>query len=360
LSISRKILLAFLGLLLIGLVGAAVAWTRVHTAANAPGAATTEQTFIVPPGATLRSVLRALEKQQLIGSARDLEIYLRCCQRRPALTGKGIKAGEYRVPAGETPLKILQRLTDGHVVLEQITIVEGWTFKQMRRALAKHPKIQHTFAAHTDAAVMRELGQPGLHPEGRFAPDTYSFGPGTSDLQLLRMAFDAQARTLSQAWESRQKGLPLGSPEEALALASIVEKETGLASERGRVAGVYLNRLRTGMRLQSDPTVIYGIGDRYDGNIRRHDLTTDTPYNTYTRAGLPPTPIALPGRDAIVATLNPEKTDAIFFVAIGDGSGGHYFSATLAEHNRGVQRYLQRLRTDTTESSDTTAPGGAP
>jgi UPF0755 protein len=160
------------------------------------------------------------------------------------------------------------------------------------------------------------------------------------------MAFDAQQKILQEAWESRQPGLPLESPEEALALASIVEKETGLPSERNRVAGVYINRLRKGMRLQSDPTVIYGIRDRYDGNIRKRDLTTDTPYNTYTRAGLPPTPIALPGREAIIASLNPEKTDALFFVAIGDGSGGHYFAATYEEHLSAQGRYLARLRSN--------------
>ncbi|MEO6185997.1 MAG: endolytic transglycosylase MltG, partial [Steroidobacteraceae bacterium] len=170
-------------------------------------------------------------------------------------------------------------------------------------------------------------------------------------MQILRMAFEAQKRNLQEAWDARQKDLPFNTPDEALALASIVEKETGLASERRRVAGVYINRLRIGMRLQSDPTVIYGIRDHYDGNIRKRDLVTDTPYNTYTRAGLPPTPIALPGREAIVATLNPDKTDAIFFVASGDGTGGHYFSATVGEHNRAVQRYLERLRTRSIEAA---------
>jgi UPF0755 protein len=178
-------------------------------------------------------------------------------------------------------------------------------------------------------------------------------------MQILRLAYEAQQRTLQQAWETRQADLPFASPAEALVMASIVEKETGLARERGRVAGVFINRLRRGMRLQSDPTVIYGLGSRYDGNIRRRDLTTDNPYNTYTRAGLPPTPIALPGRDAIIATLNPEKTDAIFFVAIGDGSGGHYFSATVAEHNRAVQRYLERLRSTPPEALSVDDPPAA-
>jgi UPF0755 protein len=214
----------------------------------------------------------------------------------------------------------------------------------MRAALARRPGLQRVVGDLSDAEIMRELGAPELAAEGQFAPDTYSYAPGTtSDLQILRLAFEAQRKVLQEAWSTRQPDLPFRTMEEALTLASIVEKETGLASERARVAGVYINRLRIGMRLQSDPTVIYGI-PRYDGNIRKSDLRTDTPYNTYTRAGLPPTPIALPGRDAIVATLNPEKTDALFFVAIGDGSGGHYFAATGAEHNRNVQRYLERLR----------------
>jgi UPF0755 protein len=339
-GLSFAVLVA--GALLVLLLG----WRAMQTSANEPGSAIATQDFEVPAGATLRSVLRSLEDRELIGSARNLEWYLRCCQRGTSFTGEGIKAGLYRIAPGQTPLSILQQLTDGRVLLEHVTIVEGWTVKQMRAELERHASIRPTLAARSDAQVMQALEQTGLPAEGRFAPDTYSYAPGSTDLQLLRMAFEAQRRVLDEAWEARQPGLPLGTKEEALVLASIVERETGLASERARVAGVFINRLRKGMRLQSDPTVIYGMGDRYNGNIRKSDLTTDTPYNTYTRTGLPPTPIALPGRDAIIATLNPEKTDAIFFVAIGDGSGGHYFSATVSEHNRAVQRYLDRLRRD--------------
>jgi UPF0755 protein len=237
----------------------------------------------------------------------------------------------------------LRQLTEGRVVLEQVTIIEGWTFAQMRTEIEHHQSIQPTLGARSNEEIMQALQNPGLSAEGRFAPDTYSFAPGTTDVQLLRMAFEAQRQVLEDAWNSRQSDLPLSTMDEALVLASIVEKETGLASERARVAGVFVNRLRKGMRLQSDPTVIYGIRDHYDGNIRKSDLSTDTPYNTYTRTGLPPTPIALPGRDSIVATLHPEKTDALFFVATGDGSGGHYFSATVSEHNQAVRRYLERL-----------------
>jgi len=321
-------------------------WRALQGAANEPGSAVATQDFEVPTGASLRTVLHSLEERELIGSARTLEWYLRCCQRGTAFTGEGIKAGLYRIPPGQTPLSILQQLTDGRVLLEQVTIVEGWTVAQMRKELERHATIKPTLAARSDAEIMQALDQHGLPAEGRFAPDTYSYAPGSTDLQLLRMAFEAQRSVLDEAWESRQPGLPLATKDEALVLASIVERETGLASERTRVAGVFINRLRKGMRLQSDPTVIYGMRDRYDGNIRKSDLTTDTAYNTYTRTGLPPTPIALPGRDAIVATLHPEKTDAIFFVAIGDGSGGHYFSATVSEHNQAVQRYLDRLRRD--------------
>ncbi|MEO8309183.1 MAG: endolytic transglycosylase MltG [Pseudomonadota bacterium] len=338
-----------IGLTLVVLLAAAalaalLGWIAVQRAANQPGVAVTVQDFEVAKGATLRTILRSLEQKELITSARNLELYLRCCQRGTSFTGEGIKAGRYRIPPGQVPLSILRQLTDGRVVLEQVTIIEGWTFSQMRAELEHHKSIQPTMSARSDADIMQALQNPGLAAEGRFAPDTYSFAPGTTDLQLLRMAFEAQRRTLEDAWKSRAPDLPLNTMDEALVLASIVEKETGLASERARVAGVFINRLRKSMRLQSDPTVIYGIRDHYDGNIRKRDLTTDTPYNSYTRDGLPPTPIALPGRDSIVATLHPEKTDALFFVATGDGSGGHYFSATVSEHNQAVQRYLDRLR----------------
>ncbi len=342
---SRFSLRGVLATLFVLVVAAALAFgLQLRKAAYTPGPATALQQVDVPQGATLRAALRLLEEKQLIVSAQRLEWYLRCCQP-DVLTGGGIKAGRYRIVPGDRPLSILQQMVEGRVVMEQVTIVEGWTFAQMRQQLARLPELLQQTRGLSDAELMSQLGAAGVHPEGRFAPETYAYAPGvTTDLQVLRMAFEAQRRDLQQAWDARQQDLPLATPDEALVLASIVEKETGLASERRRVAGVFINRLRVGMRLQTDPTVIYGLGARYDGNIRRRDLTTDGPYNTYTRAGLPPTPIALPGREAIVAALNPEKTDALFFVAIGDGSGGHYFSATNAEHGRAVQRYLERLR----------------
>jgi UPF0755 protein len=334
-------------LVLLLLTGGAGGWLyrQLHQAAHQIGSATEIQRFEVPQGSSMRAVLQALQQQQLITDARKIEWFLRCCKRGTPLAAGNVKAGRYRIVPGQPPLEILRQLMEGRVALERVTILEGWTFAQMREHLAKQADIPQTLAGRSDAEIMAALGVPDLAAEGRFAPDTYVYSPDiTTDMQILAMAFQAQQENLQQAWGSRQQNLPLGTPAEALTLASIVEKETGLGSERARVAGVFVNRLRKGMLLQTDPTVIYGMGDRYDGNLRKSDLTRDTPYNTYTRTGLPPTPIALPGRKAIVAALNPEKTDALFFVALGDGSGGHCFSATMSEHSLCVQQYLHRLR----------------
>jgi UPF0755 protein len=361
LGIRRFFGTSLLLLLLAAAGGGAWLWRTVNVSAVTPGKASEVKELLVAQGASLRSVLRQLEERQLIGNARHFEWYLRCCQPGRSLAATGIKAGRYRIAPGQQPLTILRQLVEGRVMLESITIVEGWTFAQMRAALARRPGLQILLRDLSDAQIMRQLGAPELPAEGQFAPDTYSFAPGsTSDMQIVRLAFEAQQKILQEAWSSRAPDLPFANVNEALALASIVEKETGLASERARVAGVYINRLRIGMRLQSDPSVIYGIRN-YDGNIRKSDLRRDGPYNTYTRRGLPPTAIALPGRDAIIATLHPEKTDALFFVAIGDGSGGHYFAATGAEHNRNVQRYLERLRAAPPESvaADEIQPTGA-
>lgn len=341
----RRLWIALPGALLILLVAlSGLAWRTLYHAAHAPGSATLTQDFVVAPGTSLRGVLSSLQAAGLVTDARHLEYYLRCCQSGEHLDGAAVKAGHYRIAPGQLPLDILRQLIEGRVVLEQLTIIEGWRFAQMRALVEAHPAIIATQRGHSDEELMAALGEEGVTPEGHFAPDTYSFAPGTTDLTVYRMAFDTQQQRLARAWEARDPDLPLATPEEALTLASVVEKETGLASERPLVAGVFINRLRQGMRLQSDPTVIYGMGERYDGNIRRRDLTTDTPYNTYTRTGLPPGPIALPGEKAILAALAPADTDAIFFVALGDGSGGHEFTATLAEHNRAVRRYLERLR----------------
>ena len=339
---------ALLVLLAVAIVALGLLGQLVFNSASEPGPATTEQRVLVAPGSSLRTVLGQLAAHDLLRYPRLFETYLRCCHRDPATAALGIqvgiKAGSYRFEPGMSPLAILSDLQQGKVVLEQLTIVEGWSFAQMRAAIATHPDVGQTLNSRSDKDVMAAMGSPQLWPEGRFAPDTYRFAAGTPDEQIYRLAFDAQRHNIDEAWQNRQPDLPLANAEQALILASIVEKETGLTSERARVAGVFINRLRKGMRLQSDPTVIYGIRGRYDGDIRNRDLTTDTPYNTYTRDGLPPTPIALPGKDAIWATLHPERTDAVYFVAIGDGTGGHYFSSTLDEHNRAVRRYLDRLK----------------
>jgi UPF0755 protein len=327
-------------------LGAAATLGFVHLRGEAlsAGPATQDQKVTVLPGSSLRTVLSQLHDLGLVAHPRLLELYLRYAN--PATRGAlpAVHKGRYLIPVGLKPLDILEQLEQGRVILEQFTIVEGWTFTQIRQALARLPVVTHTLDGRDDAAVMTALDHEGQYPEGRFAPDTYRFAEETSDREILQLAYAAQQRILAKAWESRIPNLPVTTPDEVLVLASIIEKETGLAKERPLIAGVFVNRLRQGMRLQSDPTVIYGIRDRYDGDIRTRDLRTDTPYNTYTRSGLPPTPIAMPGSEAIWAATHPDRTDAVFFVALGDGTGGHHFSATLAEHNQAVRGYLERLK----------------
>lgn len=254
------------------------------------------------------------------------------------LTGAtGVKVGEYAVAAGTTPLALLEQLIDGDVISYRVTLVEGWTYAQALQALHRHPRLAATLGG-LDMAQQLALLDIGLaHPEGWFFPDTYQFTAGTSDVDILRRAHQRMRRILSAAWETRAAGLPYEDLYQVLIMASIVERETGQPSERGQIAGVFVRRLQNNMRLQTDPTVIYGLGDAFDGNLRRRHLQQATPYNTYVIRGLPPTPIALPGREAIYATLNPEEGDTLYFVAKGDGS--HQFSKTLEEHNRAVRRY---------------------
>ncbi len=248
-----------------------------------------------------------------------------------------IKAGNYELEHGLTPYSLLQKLARGEESLQVLTLVEGWNWRQVRTALAREQGLRQDSAPLSDAALMERLGRPGVAPEGRFFPDTYTYAKGSSDLALLRRALHAMDRHLEASWAQRASDTPLQSAEQALILASIVEKETGRASDRAQIAGVFSNRLRIGMLLQTDPTVIYGLGEKFDGNLRKKDLQTDTPWNTYTRPGLPPTPIAMPGKAALMAAVQPEKTKALYFVAKGDGSS--HFSASLEEHNRAVNRY---------------------
>jgi UPF0755 protein len=306
---------------------------------RAPGPQQSALRIEVTPGTTVRAVLNHLAAAGALRHPRLTEWYLRLHGRRFR-----IKAGEYEVAAQASPAAIVAMLAEGRVVLEQLTVVEGTTFGELRQALEAQPKIHSLMRGRSDAELMAAIGHAGELPEGRFFPDTYRFAAGTTDLEILKLAYDRMSAVLAQAWTVRQPNLPLHSAYEALILASIIEKETGLASERPRIAGVFIDRLRKDMRLQSDPTVIYGLGARYDGDIHSRDLATDTPYNTYTRAGLPPTPIALPGRESILAAAQPDESGALYFVAIGDGSGGHHFSSTLEEHNLAVQQYLTRLR----------------
>lgn len=291
----------------------------------------------VEPGTPLRAIARRLADQGVLAHP----YYLVVLARYLGLDAR-IQAGEYRLQGDTTPEELLEQLSSGKVVQYALTLVEGQTFREMMQRIAEDPHLLHTLEDTSPAAVMAAIGYPGLHPEGRFLPETYHFPAGTTDRAFLLRAYRAMDDFLARAWAQRDPDLPLKTPYEALILASIVEKETGLAAERPRIAGVFIRRLRRGMRLQSDPTIIYGLGERYDGDIRFRDLRTDTPYNTYTRDGLPPTPIAMPGKAAILAVLHPAAGEALYFVGRGDGS--HVFSRTLVEHNRAVDRYQRKRK----------------
>jgi UPF0755 protein len=256
------------------------------------------------------------------------------------LTGKDrkIQAGSYEVGAGVTAWQLLEKLTAGDVTQTSLVIGEGKTFRELRQLIDAHPDLRHDSAGLSDLEILQRIGAQVTHPEGWFFPDTYLFAKQSSDLAIYRRAHEMMQRQLAAAWQGRDPAVPYKTMAEALIMASIVEKETGVAADRGKVASVFANRLRIGMRLQTDPSVIYGLGARFDGNLRKADLLADTPYNSYTRAGLPPTPIALPGLAAIEATLNPPRTDYLYFVAKGN-SGASEFSRTLEEHNRAVNKY---------------------
>jgi UPF0755 protein len=261
-----------------------------------------------------------------------------------------IKAGEYEIEPGTTPRQLLDKIVNGQVLLHSLTIVDGWRVADVLAAMRRNPDIVTTLPA-ADPPIMDRLGAPGAHAEGQFLPETYRFPSGTSDVELLREAHAALVRVLDGAWNTRDPAIPLHDARELLIMASIVEKESGVPEELPKIAGLYLHRLGIGMRLQADPTVIYGLGDAYDGDLHTVDLRTDGPYNTYTRAGLPPTPIALPGAAAIEATAHPAKTDALYFVASPKGDGSHVFSATLEEHNAAVEKYVARQRRRAAETA---------
>ncbi|CAN5578387.1 endolytic transglycosylase MltG [soil metagenome] len=340
-SVGRAfVVLLVISILLVG--GAAYwAWDRYTGFADTPLSGVAQgETLLVQRGDSFNRVLSKL-REAGVRHGHDLE--WQGLAKQLGAAGR-IHVGEYALEPGITPRTLLQSMRDGRVISYRFTIVEGWNIRELRAALVRAEPLVQTLADRDDAALMAELGQPGVHPEGRFLPETYVYTRGDTDLDILRRANAALERELAQAWEARADDVPLQSAEQALILASIIEKETGIVEERPEIAGVFARRLKLGMRLQTDPTVIYGMGSAYAGNIRRVDLQTDTPYNTYTREGLPPTPIAMPGRAALRAATNPLPGDTLYFVAVGDDSGRHVFSRTYAEHQVAVREYVQRYR----------------
>lgn len=288
--------------------------------------------FHIERGSGLRAAARQIDEAGVGLGRVHFELLVRALGR-----AQDIKAGSYEVAGPVTPLELLDKLTRGEVTLAELTLIEGWNIRQMRQAIASHAQLKKDGAALADAELLARIGAVESHPEGLFFPDTYLFSKGSSDLEVLRRAYRIMHKHLAREWETRDPGLPYRSPYEALIMASVIEKETGRASERSAVAGTLVNRLRLGMLLQIDPSVIYGLGAAFDGDLRRRDLLADGPYNTYTRPGLPPTPIAMPGLQSLRAALHPAKTEALYYVARGDGSS--QFSRTLEEHNRAVSKF---------------------
>jgi peptidoglycan lytic transglycosylase G len=329
-SIKRLIALA----VLLALMGAGgLAWYGNRPLQFEP----LPKTLNVVPGTNLRSLSAMLEREGVIGNAQVFWLLGRILGKAGTL-----KVGVYTLDRPLTPLELYAMIQRGEVSQAMVQFIEGWNWREVRAALAAQTMLKNESASMSDTEILQAIGAEEDHIDGLLFPDTYFYAPHTSDLGVLRRAYRRQHEKLMAAWEARAPGLPYRTPYEALIMASIVEKETGMAFERPRIAGVFLNRLRLGMRLQTDPTVIYGLGERFDGNLRKIDLQRDTPYNTYTRAGLPPTPIAMPSEAAIQAALNPAKTDALYFVARGDGT--HVFSSTLDAHNRAVNRYQRDQR----------------
>jgi UPF0755 protein len=288
--------------------------------------------FTLKPGSSLKSAAHQMSEAGVLQLELPFTLLARALGKAQQL-----KAGSYELTQPVTPLRLLEMLSNGEVSMAQLSVIEGWSFHQLRTALNASPDVVHDSVNLSEAEILRRIGASETQAEGLFFPDTYLFSKGESDLAVLKQAYQAMQRNLSEQWETREQGLPFEMPYQALTLASIVEKETGAPSDRAMIASVFENRLRIGMMLQTDPTVIYGLGERFDGNLRRKDLLADTPYNTYTRGGLTPTPISLPGVAALQAVLHPAKSQALYFVARGDGTSE--FSETLEQHNRAVSRY---------------------
>lgn len=295
----------------------------------------TGMTLTIAPGSSLQQIATLLQKE---GAVAKPMYFVWLARWEGAATR--LQAGEYHIEPGTTTRQLIERLVDGAVAQYALTLVEGWTFSQVLAAVRDETRLTQTVVGLEPDVIMERIGAAGVHPEGRFFPDTYHFIAGMSDVDFLRRAYQAMEAELARAWSNRNPGVPLRNSNDALILASIVEKETGLDQERRQIAGVFVRRLKKGMRLQTDPTVIYGLGDEFDGNLTREHLQRDTPYNTYTRKGLPPTPIAMPGRASLEAALHPDEGDALYFVARGDGS--HQFSSTLEEHGQAVREFQLR------------------
>ena len=350
----RKFLLLLeTGLVLAGLLFGASAW-KIHSALDQSLNVTQEQMLEVPKGTTPTRTFNRLEAEGVIKDAFWIRVYWRF-----NLAGQPLHSGEYRMQPGMTVEGLIDSWKRGDVVQYSVTLVEGWNFHQVRAALAKDEKLEQTLEGLSDAQVMEKLGHPGIFPEGRFFPDTYRFVRGMSDLELLKTAYERLDEVLAREWNQRATDLPYADPYQALIMASLVEKETGVPQERGQIAGVFVRRMALGMLLQTDPTVIYGLGDRYSGKLTRAHLKEATPYNTYMISGLPPTPIAMVGREAIHAALNPVSGSSLYFVARGDGS--HVFSDDLDAHNNAVREYQLKRRADYRSSpAPAAAPGTAP
>ena len=341
----RKIRL--LGLLVLFIViGIPVAGFWVSSYLHKPLPLEDQAVVDVPRGASFSGLLSGMRRDGLLGDPGEARLRRWGARLYSAFTGLDARlyVGEYQLVPGDSLLTLLEKIDRGEVMQRSVTLVEGWTFREWRALLEGLDGLAHETKGLEEGEIMARLGLPEQHPEGWFAPETYFYTRGTSDLDLLRRALERQQRILDDAWLSRDEDLPYDEPYQALIMASIIEKETAVPDERGRIAGVFINRLRRGMRLQTDPTVIYGMGEDYDGNIRRSDLRRATPYNTYRISGLPPTPIAMPGRDSILAAVRPAPTEDLFFVARGDGS--HKFSKTLAEHQRAVREFQLQRRAD--------------
>jgi len=336
--IRKLLLLLAIGLALLVLASALAGW-RLHSALNQPLRLEGERLVEVVPGDTPGGLLNRLEGEGVLDGAFWLRLYWRF-----NLPGQALHSGEYRLTPQQRARDLLDLWRRGEVVQYSLTLVEGWSFRQVRAALARQEALKQSLADLDDQALMARLDLAGVSPEGRFFPDTYRYVRGMSDLDLLRQARDRLDQVLQEEWARRAEGLPYRKPYDALIMASMVEKETGVAEERGQIAGVFVRRLRSGMRLQTDPTVIFGLGERYNGNLTRAHLQESTPYNTYVIDGMPPTPIALAGREAIHAALNPVDGRSLYFVARGDGS--HVFSETLEQHNRAVREYQLKRRAD--------------